>query len=141
MTTWKLTGKPNGAGECEHCGRNLVHRYEVTSDAATKMIVGRGCLKSVTGWTLTAAQAANELRMIEVYKQRAINWAAFEASNASDAATILADCASFQAFKRGDMTTCASYEMKFYVENGDAARSPGLVSGYMNRRSGFAWTR
>ena len=57
QATWKVTGKPNGGGSCEHCGRALVHRYEVTSDTGAKMIVGRGCLKAVTGWTLSAAQA------------------------------------------------------------------------------------
>ena len=46
MTTWKLTGKPSGGGQCEHCPRGLVHRYEVTNtETGAKMIVGRGCLE------------------------------------------------------------------------------------------------
>lgn len=89
--TWKLTGKPDGPGHCEHCGRELAFRWEVTSSAGDRMIVGRGCLKAVTGWTLTAAQAAREARMIEVRARREANWAAFAAASPAEAAVITAD--------------------------------------------------
>ena len=97
-TTWKLTGKPSGGGQCEHCPRSLVHRYEVTNtETGAKMIVGRGCLKAITGWTLTAAQAEREIRMIEVRARRAANWATFTETNPADAAILLADCEAYAA--------------------------------------------
>lgn len=91
IVTWKLTGQPAGAGHCEQCGRELAFRYEVTSGAGGAMVVGRGCLKVVTGWTLTAAQAARELKMIKVRAQRAVNWAAFTAAFPAEAAVIDTD--------------------------------------------------
>jgi len=139
-TTWKLTGKPSGSGQCEHCPRSLVHRYEVTStETGAKMIVGRGCLKAVTGWTLTAAQAEREIRMIATRARRAANWAAFAETSPTEAATILADCETYAA--RYNMATLgggASHEVKLYVEDGE--RDLGrLVSNYMDRRHTLAW--
>lgn len=95
--TWKLTGKPAGGGQCEHCPRALVHRYEVTSSTGRTMIVGRGCLKAVTGWTLTAAQAERALRAVETEKRRAANWEAFTAVNPDLAAVLDADWEAYQA--------------------------------------------
>jgi hypothetical protein len=137
-TTWKLTGKPNGGGSCEHCGRSLTHRYEVTSDSGAKMIVGRGCLKAVTGWTLTAAQAARELRMIEVRARRAANWAAFAEANPADADTILADCAAYAAqFNVAHLGGGASDEVKLGIEEGNT----WMAGRYMADRTRLAWVQ
>jgi len=140
MTTWKLTGKPNGGGQCEHCPRSLVHRYEVTStETGAKMIVGRGCLKAVTGWTLTAAQAEREIRMIEVRARRAANWATFTETNPAEAATLLADCDAYAArYSMAQFGGGASHEIKHYVENGEC-EAPRLVASYMSRRHDLCW--
>jgi hypothetical protein len=116
--TWKLTGKPAGTGQCEHCARSLVHRYEVTSDGGARMIVGRGCLKAVTGWTLTAAQAERELRMIAARARRAANWAAFAAGDPAAAAAILADCADYSARVPAQFGGGAAHEVKLGIEEG-----------------------
>ena len=129
--TWKLTGKPDGAGECEHCGRGLVHRYEVTSSEKRVMIVGRGCLKAVTGWTLTAQQAANEVRMIEVRARRAANWQAWAAENPRLAKILEADCERY----RGQCAAC--HEIRLYVEDGERHRDE-LVASYVLRVHGIA---
>lgn len=128
---WKLTGKPQGGGECEHCGRALRHRYEVTSSQGRKMTVGRGCLKAVTGWTLSAAQAERELRMIEVRARRAANWAAWAAANPRLAEVLDADCEQY----RGRCAAC--HEIRLYVEDGEPERDR-LVAGYMARLHGIA---
>jgi hypothetical protein len=113
--TWKLTGQPGGPGDCEHCGRSLVFRYEVTSSAGDRMIVGRGCLKVVTGWTMSAAQAARELKMIEVRARRAASWAAWAAGHPGMAEAILADCERY----RGQCAGC--HEVRLHIENGEGA--------------------
>jgi hypothetical protein len=67
-TAWKLTGSrtaPHGA-TCDRCPRTLRNLYDLTDTATGEtMTVGRGCLKKVTGWTLTAAQAARLLAQAE----------------------------------------------------------------------------
>jgi len=132
-TTWKLTGQPAGCGDCEHCGRGLVYRYEVTSTEGEQMIVGRGCLKSVTGWTLTAAQAAYEVRMIGVRARRAVNWAAFAATNPETAAAIAADC----EIKVTDAYNPAP-AVRLSIE--DAKReAPAFAAEYMARRGELYW--
>lgn len=138
--TWKLTGQPEGGGECEHCGRNLVHRYSVTSSKGQQMTVGRGCLKSVTGWTLTAAQAAAELRMIETRKRRAANWAAFTAGHPAEAETLEADCAAFAEMFGAHHTAGASHEIRYYIEDGEPA-AMRCLEGYLQRRGEMPWIR
>ena len=83
--TWKLTGK-GGPAQCGHCPRALVTHYTVTASTGQTMIVGRGCLKKVTGWTLTAAQAASRLRLAE----REARWEAWSAQNPAVAAIVTA---------------------------------------------------
>ena len=138
-TNWKLTGKPSGSGQCEHCPRALVHRYEITRTDGARMIVGRGCLKKVTGWTLTAAQAEREVRMIAVYARRAARWASFTADSPDLAAVILADCARYTATIPSQFGGGASHEVKHYIENGeDAAWAAG---DYMTRRKAWRWAQ
>lgn len=128
--TWKLTGKPDGPGQCEHCPRALIHRYEVTSSTGTKMIVGRGCLKQVTGWTLSAAQADAEVRMIATRARRAANWAAWATAHPRFAAIILADCEQYKN------RPAACHEIRLYIEDGVPERDR-LAAGYMARIHGI----
>jgi hypothetical protein len=83
--TWKLTGKGTG-GQCEHCPRQLVTHYEVTSSDGRKMTVGRGCLKKVTGWTVTAAEAERMIRQAA----REARWQAWCAASPEQAAVVTA---------------------------------------------------
>lgn len=81
--TWKITGKGAG-GQCQHCPRKLATHYVITSSNGQVMTVGRGCLKKVTGWTVTAAQAEAALRLA----RRAETWAAWSAANPEAAALV-----------------------------------------------------
>lgn len=140
QAVWRLTGQPPGRGECEHCGRELTYRYEVTSSEGERMIVGRGCLKAVTGWTLSAAQAAREVRMIAVRARREANWAAWSAAHPAEAAAINADCAAWEALATVHCGGSASHEVRLYVRD-DERDLDRLVSNYMRRRREFPWVR
>lgn len=60
------------------------------------MTVGRGCVKTLTGWTLSAAEATRLLWFAERQKVRAANWATFTVAQPELAARIDADCADEQ---------------------------------------------
>ena len=112
-TTWKLAGKPAGGGSCEH-------------------------LRAVTGWTLTAAQAERELRMIGIRARRAANWAAFAETSPKTAATILAGCAAYAAkFNIAHLGSGASHEVKLGIEEGHA----WMADRYMADRTRLVWVR
>lgn len=137
---WKLTARVAGTGTCEHCPRPLVNRYEVTHTDGRTLVVGRGCLKSLTGWTLTAAQADREIRMVAIRAARAARWADFAAAMPTEAATVLADCEAYAATMPAHLGGGASHEIRLYIEDG----VPGaldLLAHYMTRRASFAWTR
>ncbi|MFU0240421.1 hypothetical protein ACKI1J_32370 [Streptomyces scabiei] len=59
-SAWKLVRvrtTPNGE-QCGHCPRLLKNVYDLANtETGQEMTVGRGCCKTVTGWTLTAAEA------------------------------------------------------------------------------------
>lgn len=61
-TAWYLTKILHTEGSCDHCGRSLKHLYEVVNPSGQEMTVGRGCVKKITGWTLSYAQAEQALR-------------------------------------------------------------------------------
>jgi hypothetical protein len=93
-TGWYLVGKPAGGGSCDHCGRNLKNCYIVVNPDAVHMTVGRGCVKILTGWTLTEKEAARLLFIAKRNAARAVNWATFTAEYPELAARIDADCAA-----------------------------------------------
>lgn len=132
-TTWRLTGKPAGGGQCEHCPRALVHRYEVTSSTGVKMTVGRGCLKKVTGWTFTAAQAEREIRMIRIRAERAANWAVFAEAHPGVAAVILTDVDDYCARvpRECGFGGGVASEVKLNLESGSPA---WMAERYMETR-------
>jgi len=91
-TDWYLTGIRSSAGECDHCGRTLKHLYSVRNgQTGEDMIVGRGCCKKVTGWTLTAAQAARALRYAEAQARANATWSRFALAYPECAAKLLRD--------------------------------------------------
>jgi uncharacterized protein (DUF1501 family) len=61
-TAWYLTRILDASGSCDHCGRELKHLYNVVNPNGIEMTVGRGCVKRITGWTLSYAQAQQALR-------------------------------------------------------------------------------
>lgn len=93
-TDWQLTGIRNSAAgaKCEHCGRKLKNLYDVRNSAtAEAMTIGRGCCKKVTGWTLTAAQAAQALRAAEIKARQEATWAEFTTAYTEFAARLMRD--------------------------------------------------
>lgn len=92
-TDWQLTGIRNSASaKCEHCGRKLKNLYDVRNSTTAKtMTIGRGCCKKVTGWTLTAAQAAHALRMAESKARQEAIWEEFTAAHPDFAARLMRD--------------------------------------------------
>jgi hypothetical protein len=101
------------------------------------MVVGRGCVKKLTGWTLAAAEAARMLRYEEMKARRAVKWSEFAAEFPAEAATIDADIATFEAKMSREVGAGASHEVKFEVSEGRF--NEWDVARYMRRRSGFAW--
>src|SRR6185312_6908680 len=91
-TGWCITGKTADGGICDHCARTLKHCYTVTNPPGEEMTVGRGCVKVLTGWTLTAGEAGRLVWQAEREVLRATNWAAFTAAHPEVAAEIEADC-------------------------------------------------
>lgn len=59
-SAWKLVRvrtAPNGR-QCDHCPRTVKNLFDLANLATgEEMTVGRGCCKTVTGWTLSAAEA------------------------------------------------------------------------------------
>lgn len=106
-TAWYLVGKPEGSGACDHCGRALTHLYRVVNPDGEHLTVGRNCVKVLTGWTLSATQAARMLasaeRVAEVDRRRIIVAAAYPEHAASYAA--LADACAAAKAAGYDMTS------------------------------------
>jgi hypothetical protein len=108
-TDWHLTGiRTSAAGEtCGHCPRTLKNLYDVTnSRTGQAMTVGRGCCKKVTGWTLSASEAARILRAAQQRAKRDAAWADFQQTNPELAAPIDAGTA------RGENT---AYNFRFEI--------------------------
>jgi hypothetical protein len=76
MNGWKIVAKTS-AGDCEHCLRELKFVWHIVHEDGRKMAVGRGCIKTVTGWNVSQAQAESALRYAESLKRRAAGWSAF----------------------------------------------------------------
>ena len=74
---WRMVGRAEGSGSCDHCDRPLVYRYRVADPGGTELVVGRGCLKTLTGWTKAAAEAERLAWLADRLTIRAANWTAF----------------------------------------------------------------
>ena len=114
---WKITGKGAG-GQCEHCPRRLATHYVITSSEGRTMKVGRGCLKKITGWTVTAAQADAAARLAA----RAGRWAAWSAENPAEAAfiTARAESEAEEIRQRRRITAGPAQELRAYIADGGA---------------------
>jgi hypothetical protein len=131
-TTWKLTGRGTG-GQCEHCPRRLATHYVVTDTATgTSMKVGRRCLKKVTGWTVTAAQAEAAVRLAE----QDARWSAWCAASPAEAA-VVAQAAEREAEEvRQGLRQCAGYaqSVKGAIGRGEAGWQ-GFLAEYLGSRA------
>jgi hypothetical protein len=128
-TGWFLVGKPDGGGTCDHCGRNLKHCYLVVSPDRAEMTVGRGCVKVLTGWTLSASEANRLLWLAEREIVHVANWAAFTAAHPELAARIDADCDD----EEGTPKTVAR-TVRFDISDGDIWGSvQAFAEGYVRR--------
>lgn len=76
-TAWYLTKILHTEGVCDHCGRQLKHLYEVVNPAGVEMTVGRGCVKKLTGWTVSYAEAQRLLYCVEIDRRRGVVAEAF----------------------------------------------------------------
>lgn len=141
--TWRLTGKGTG-GACEHdgCGRALVTHYVVTSSDGRTATLGRGHLKTVTGWTLTATQADRELRTAERTARHAAAWAAWSAGHPAEAAMLDADCDAYTAMyppSRG-FAGGAAHEVRVAIKDGEP-NADAMLAFYTEHRHTYPWTR
>lgn len=100
MSSWELAGirsAPEGQ-KCDHCPRTLKNLYDVRNTATGEtMTVGRGCCKAVTGWTLTLAQARQEIQRQEAAKRAQDRWDTFAEAFPRESATMAADLAAGRA--------------------------------------------
>ncbi len=123
-TDWHLTGiRTSPAGEtCGHCPRTLKNLYDVeNSQTGQTMTVGRGCCKNVTGWTLSAAEAARILRTAERQARKAAAWAEFTTQYPQIADRLAAD------------TSHSAAEVKDEIKSGPTSRWAHWVRVYQIR--------
>jgi hypothetical protein len=114
---WKITGKGPG-GQCGHCPRRLAVHYVITDTATGRaMTVGRGCLKKITGWTVTAAQADAAVRLAA----REARWAAWCAANPAEARVITAAAEREAGEFRQGLRQCGGYAQSVRTCVGDGA--------------------
>lgn len=85
MNGWKITAKSNG-GQCEHCGASLKFMWTIRHEDGRTMGVGRTCIKRVTGWTVSAQEAENALKVAAMDAR----WTEFAAAYPQQAAAIQA---------------------------------------------------
>lgn len=76
-TTWYLIKILHTEGVCDHCGRQLKHLYEVVNPDGAEMTVGRGCVKKLTGWTVSYAEAQRLLYCAELDRRKSVVTEAF----------------------------------------------------------------
>ena len=124
---WKITGKGPG-GQCEHCPRKLATHYVITSGEGQTMKVGRGCLKKITGWTVTAAQADAAVRLAA----REARWAAWSAANPAEAAVITAEAGrEAEDFRQGRLQ-CGGHAQAVRTAVGDGSHGwQGFLAEYL----------
>ena len=116
-TDWNLTAiRTNQAGEtCDHCGTPLKNLYTVENTATGHaMTVGRSCCKNVTGWNLTAAEAARILRAAQAKARHAAAWAAFTAEYPAIAAD-LQDATGWKREIKSEIVTGPAFRWAHWV--------------------------
>jgi hypothetical protein len=145
-TGWRLvavatskTGVP-----CDHCQRVLKRLFTVRDLNDRQMVVGRGCVKKLTGWTLEIAEAERLLKWAALQAHRAAAWSRFATQHAELAALIDADIAAFERITPQHLAASGSgsHEMKNWICDGrmTGAFLDSRITDYLRRRRTFAWT-
>jgi hypothetical protein len=140
-TGWYLIGRPAESGTCEHCGRALKYCYRVVNADAVEMTVGRGCVKKLTGWTLTAAIAERMIKIAERNARRAANWALFEQAHPEAARTILADVAAYEDRATPGMGASLSHEARDRMSDDWQCELGDYLPYYLRRRPELWWLK
>jgi hypothetical protein len=141
-TGWRLVGLATGSASCEHCNRALKYLYRVVNPAGEEMVVGRGCVKKLTGWTLEAAHAARLLRIAERDARRATTWAQFTQDHPAAAAQIEADIAAYDRGASPGASAGASDEIHDWIADRYTDYPEWTLDRlavYQRRRQDFWW--
>jgi hypothetical protein len=123
-TDWHLTGiRSSKEGQrCDHCPRRLKHLYDVTNTVTGQALtVGRGCCKKITGWTLSAAQAAQLLRHAAEQARQAAVWAQFTDAYPEGARTVEQDSEQWRPAWPGQANLAAHF--RWQVSRGAISRA------------------
>jgi hypothetical protein len=123
-TDWHLTSiRSSREGQrCDHCPRLLQNLYDVTNQrTGQSLTVGRGCCRKVTGWTLTAAEAARLLRHAQEQARQAAVWAEFTAAHPDGAHVVEQDAAHWRPAWPGQANLAANF--KWQVSRGAITRA------------------
>jgi hypothetical protein len=140
-TGWYLVGRPLGSAACDHCGRTLKYCYLVVNADAEEMTVGRGCVKKLTGWTLTAAMAERMIKIAERNARRAANWSLFEQAHPEAARTILADVAAYEDRATPGMGASLSHEARDRMSDDWQCELGDYLPYYLRRRPELWWIK
>jgi hypothetical protein len=123
-TDWHLTAiRSSKEGQrCDHCPRRLKHLYDVTNTVTGQALtVGRGCCKKITGWTLSAAQAAQLLRHAAEQARQAAVWAQFTDAYPEGARTVEQDSEQWRPAWPGQANLAAHF--RWQVSRGAISRA------------------
>lgn len=106
------------------------------------MIVGRGCVKKLTGWTLEAAHAKRLLRIAERDARRTATWARFTQDHPAAAAQIMADIAAYERRAAPGSCAGAAHEIRDWVSDRYTDQpewTQDRLAVYRRRRRDFWW--
>ncbi|MEY9839368.1 hypothetical protein [Streptacidiphilus sp. EB103A] len=134
-TGWTLSGITTSPGgtSCDHCGRLLKHLYDVVDHSTGRaMTVGRGCCKKVTGWSLSAAQAAQLLRAAASAARKEAAWNTFIHAHPEAAARITADIAHWNRTRPPALGGGPAHEVKLWITTEDPAKWAHRISRYLS---------
>jgi hypothetical protein len=145
MTGWQLvavTASRSGV-PCDHCGRVLKRLFTVRNPDRRQMIVGRGCVKKLTGWTLEAAEAERMLKWAALQARRAVAWSRFAEQRPDLAALIDADITAYERGVPAHIGAGASHQIKTWICDGQVTGSflENRITDYLRRRDSFYWIK
>jgi hypothetical protein len=107
---------------CDHCPRQLKRLYDVTNTVTGQALtVGRGCCKTITGWTLSASQAAHLLRHAAEQARQAAVWAQFTDAHPEGARTVEQDSEQWRPAWPGQANLAAHFRQQ--VSRGAISRA------------------
>jgi hypothetical protein len=144
-TGWRLvaiTSSKSGT-PCDHCGRTLKRLFTVQNPDGRQMVVGRGCVKKLTGWTLEAAEAERMLKWAALLAGRAVAWSRFTSQRPELAALIDADIAAYERIVPAHIGDGPAHEIKSWICDGRMTGDflESRITDYLRRRKSFRWAK